>query len=60
MTDEGKRKALDRLELDLERLKRDAIAAGLVVLVPPIDGVLEAIRRELWTLLQAGERLTAG
>jgi hypothetical protein len=55
MPDEEKRKALERLELNLEKLKSDAISAGLAVLVPPIDSLLEAVRRELWTLLQAGE-----
>ena len=46
MPDQAKLTTLDQLEAELERLRSDAIGAGLWVLVPPIEETLKTLRKE--------------
>ena len=46
MPDQAKLTTLDQLEAELERLRSDAIGAGLWVLVPPIEEALKTLHRE--------------
>ena len=44
--DQAKLRTLDQLEAELQRLRSDAIGAGLWVLVPPIEEAQKTLHKE--------------